>query len=47
MRGKKPVYFPNLDDVRAAAKTISEISEITPLTESIRLSKQFNSQVRN
>lgn len=43
---EKPTYFPKLDDVRAAAKTISEISEITPLTESIRLSKQFQCQVR-
>ncbi|TLP72805.1 threonine ammonia-lyase [Maribacter sp. ACAM166] len=43
---KKPVYFPKLDDIRMAAKTIAEISEITPLTESIRLSKQFQCQVR-
>lgn len=39
-------YFPKLDDIRFAAKAISEISEITPLTESIRLSKQFNCHVR-
>lgn len=46
MKGKKPMYFPKLDDVRNAAKIISEISEVTPLTESIRLSKQFECQVR-
>lgn len=46
MKGKKPTYFPKLDDVRNAAKIISEISEITPLTESIRLSKQYECQVR-
>jgi threonine dehydratase len=46
MKGKKPTYFPKLDDVRNAAKIISEISEVTPLTESIRLSKQFECQVR-
>tara|TARA_R110002074_G_scaffold5143_1_gene25222 strand:+ start:5154 stop:6419 length:1266 start_codon:yes stop_codon:yes gene_type:complete len=46
MKGKKPPYFPKLDDVRNAAKIISEISEVTPLTESIRLSKQFECQVR-
>jgi threonine dehydratase len=42
----KPAYFPKLDDVRKAAKIISEISECTPLTDSIRLSKQFNCEVR-
>ena len=41
-----PVYFPKLEDVRVAAKIISEVSEITPLTESIRLSKQFQCLVR-
>ncbi len=46
MKGRKPTYFPKLDDVRNAAKIISEISEVTPLTESIRLSKQFECQVR-
>ncbi|TDT44982.1 L-threonine ammonia-lyase [Maribacter spongiicola] len=46
MKGTKPVYFPKLDDVLQAALTISEISEVTPLTDSIRLSKQFNCQVR-
>ncbi len=46
MKGKKPTYFPKLDDVRNAAKIISEISEVTPLTESIRLSKQYDCQVR-
>jgi threonine dehydratase len=46
MKGKKPTYFPKLDDVRNAAKIISEISEVTSLTESIRLSKQFECQVR-
>ncbi|SIR28518.1 threonine ammonia-lyase [Maribacter ulvicola] len=46
MKGIKPAYFPKLDDVLKAAQTISEISEVTPLTESIRLSKQYNCQVR-
>ncbi len=34
-------YFPKLEDVRKAAKVIAEVSEVTPLTGSIRLSKQF------
>ena len=46
MRGTKPAYFPELDDVIEAAQVISEISDVTPLTESIRLSKQFNCEVR-
>ncbi|MEP2058999.1 MAG: threonine ammonia-lyase [Maribacter litoralis] len=46
MRGNKPAYFPVLDDVLQAAQTISEISEETPLTDSIRLSKQFDCQIR-
>ena len=41
-----PTYFPKLDDVRRAANIISEISECTPLTDSIRLSKQFKCEVR-
>ncbi|APQ18680.1 threonine ammonia-lyase [Maribacter hydrothermalis] len=45
MKGEKPAYFPKLDAVKKAAKIISEISEITPLSESIRLSKQFNCKV--
>lgn len=43
---ERPAYFPKLEDVRIAANTIAEISEITPLTESIRLSKQFNCHIR-
>ncbi len=46
MKGSKPAYFPKLDDVLQAAQTIAEISEVTPLTDSIRLSKQYNCQVR-
>lgn len=34
-------YFPKLEDVRKAAKVVAEVSEVTPLTGSIRLSKQF------
>ncbi|MFT6995389.1 MAG: threonine dehydratase [Maribacter sp.] len=44
---KVPIsYFPKLDDIRSAAKIISEISEITPLTLSIRLSKEFDCTVQ-
>ena len=42
---QKLAYFPKLEAIRAAANTISGISEITPLTESIRLSKQFDCRI--
>ena len=45
MKKERNFYFPKLVDIRKAAVTISEISEMTPLTQSIRLSKQFNCNV--
>ena len=45
MKKERNFYFPKLEDIRKAAVTISEISEMTPLTQSIRLSKQFNCNV--
>jgi len=42
---KENFYFPKLEDIRKAAVTISEVSEMTPLTQSIRLSKQFNCNI--
>jgi threonine dehydratase len=38
-------YFPKLNAIRSAAKTISIISEISPLTFGIRLSKEFDCTV--
>ncbi|MCK0156698.1 threonine ammonia-lyase IlvA [Cellulophaga sp. F20128] len=38
-------YFPNIKDIRAAAKTISAVAAVTPLMESIRCSKQFNATI--
>jgi len=38
-------YFPNIKDIRIAAKTISAVSAVTPLLESIRYSKQFNANL--
>ncbi|MGB3144838.1 MAG: threonine ammonia-lyase IlvA [Maribacter sp.] len=45
MKKEKNFYFPKLEDIRKAAVTISEVSEMTPLTQSIRLSKQFNCNI--
>ncbi len=38
-------YYPKIEDVRNAAKTIAEVADVTPLTNSIRLSKQYNNTV--
>ncbi len=38
-------YFPKINDIYAAAAAISNVAEATPLLESIRYSKQFNSNI--
>ncbi|MDX1363241.1 threonine ammonia-lyase IlvA [Arenibacter latericius] len=38
-------YFPKLEDVRKAAITIRQVADITPLTQSIRYSKAYDSNV--
>lgn len=38
-------YFPNIEDIRKAATTISAVADITPLLESIRYSKLFNASI--
>ena len=38
-------YFPNIEDIRKAATTISAVADITPLLESIRYSKIFNASI--
>lgn len=38
-------YFPDIADIRKAAKIISQVAEVTPLTPSIRLSKAFGANV--
>ena len=38
-------YFPNIEDIRKAATTISAVADITPLLESIRYSKLFNATI--
>ncbi|NJX16140.1 threonine ammonia-lyase IlvA [Tamlana crocina] len=39
------VYFPQLEDVKKAAETIKNVSEVTPLSQGLRYSKQFGAQV--
>lgn len=38
-------YFPNIKDIEAAAETIRKVARVTPLDESIRLSKQYNANI--
>ncbi|MBD0777445.1 threonine ammonia-lyase IlvA [Maribacter sp. ANRC-HE7] len=38
-------YFPKIEDIKAAAETIRKVARVTPLDESIRLSKQFGAQI--
>lgn len=38
-------YLPNLIDIQQAAKRIANVADVTPLLSSIRLSKDFESQI--
>ena len=38
-------YFPQLKDIKSALEVIHEVAKVTPLDESIRLSKQYRSNV--
>jgi len=45
MNQGKTKYFPSLRDVKTAAKNIKEVSAVTPLSTSLRYSKQFESTI--
>lgn len=38
-------YFPNIEAIKTAAQTISAVADVTPLLESIRYSKLFNTNI--
>ncbi|ALM06964.1 threonine dehydratase [Sediminicola sp. YIK13] len=38
-------YFPKIEDIKRAAKVIRQVADITPLTQSIRYSKQFEANI--
>lgn len=38
-------YFPKIEDIKKAAKVIRQVADVTPLTQSIRYSKQFGANV--
>lgn len=45
MSNKANTYFPSIEDVQVAVNTIKEVSEVTPLSTSLRYSKHFNATV--
>lgn len=45
MNQEKQTYFPSIDDVKAAAETIKQVSLVTPLGHSLRYSKHFDANV--
>ena len=38
-------YFPNINDIKIATETIKQVATTTPLSQSIRYSKQYNANV--
>ena len=38
-------YFPHIEDIREAAETIRLVADLTPLTNNIRLSKQYGANI--
>ncbi|MDO7172990.1 threonine ammonia-lyase IlvA [Mariniflexile sp. AS56] len=45
MNKDKYTYFPSLKDVKVAADTIKKVSAVTPLSPSLRYSKQFDAHI--
>ncbi|WP_298495610.1 threonine ammonia-lyase IlvA [uncultured Algibacter sp.] len=45
MNQEKSTYFPSIDNVKLAAETIKKVSLVTPLSKSLRYSKQFDAHI--
>lgn len=45
MTQEKATYFPSIDNIKVAADTIKKVSAVTPLSPSLRYSKQFSANV--
>jgi threonine dehydratase len=45
MNQEKQIYFPSIDSVKAAAETIKKVSAVTPLSLSLRYSKQYGANI--
>lgn len=45
MNQEKQTYFPSIENVKGAAETIKKVSAVTPLSQSLRYSKQFGANI--
>jgi threonine dehydratase len=45
MKKENQIYFPSIKDIKVAADTIQKVSAVTPLSPSLRYSKQFNAHI--
>lgn len=45
MNKEKNTYFPSLKDIKVAADTIKKVSAVTPLSPSLRYSKQLGANI--
>ncbi|MCL4155085.1 UNVERIFIED_CONTAM: hypothetical protein GTU68_064613 [Idotea baltica] len=45
MNQEKSTYFPSIENVKLAADTICKVSTVTPLSTSLRYSKQFDANI--
>jgi threonine dehydratase len=45
MNKEKTTYFPSIENIKVAADTIKKVSAVTPLSPSLRYSKQFGANI--
>ena len=45
MNKENKTYFPNIDNIKVAADTIKKVSAVTPLSHSLRYSKQYQANI--
>jgi threonine dehydratase len=45
MNKEKQTYFPSLENIKAAAEIVKKVSLVTPLSQSLRYSKQFEANI--
>ena len=45
MNKEKVTYFPSINNIKVAADTIKKVSAVTPLSPSVRYSKQFDANI--
>ena len=45
MNKESQIYFPSIEDIKVAAETIKKVSAVTPLSHSVRYSKQYGANI--